>query len=81
MQTESGGLKIGGGSLRLLAGRGDSPAYPAPQVDLVGKVERQREAASGAGADVGRENRVDLVNSARIECSGPPQWSEIPTPG
>ena len=59
MQTESGGLKIGGGSLRLLAGRGDSPANPAPQVNLVGKVERQREGASGAGTGGGR--KVGLI--------------------
>ena len=81
MQTESGGLKIGGGSLRLLAGGGDSPADPAPQVNLVGKVEWQREARLWRWYRRWKENRVDWANSARIECSGPPQWSEIPPPG
>jgi hypothetical protein len=52
LKTELGSLEIGSGGLGLVPRRRHRPSDPAPQVDLVGHVERQEQIATAAGARV-----------------------------
>src|SRR5262249_12561764 len=58
METEFDRLQVSSARLSLLAGRNDTASDAAPQIDLVGQLQRQSEIACGVGF---RQRKVRLV--------------------